>query len=178
MNITAILGAAALVVILLFGGAAYWQYNRANEYQTALSKSEANRIADAKDAKRANDASLKTIADLKESAAELRVRLEFTNNELNDITAANETLKSQNDSWRSRLGAETLKRPKIAARAARIALNRVMRRAECITNFNCRVGPNGEELSDPTTPNKNNKTPRIKPNSSNPSANSRSKPSS
>jgi regulator of replication initiation timing len=129
------------ILLLLATGAASWQYQRANGLQEALATSESARAADQATAKMANERNQQTIRELQAASIQNQIDLGLYAMRQQEIASENDRLRIAADKWRSRLDDETIKRPKVVARAARRAINSGMRRAECITDPDCDPNP-------------------------------------
>lgn len=148
------------VVLALVSAFGAWQYNRANDLVDKLAVSQTAHLADQKQAALVNETNLNTIADMRETAVENQMSLRYVTDQFNSIASANDFLRQQTDKWRSRLDDETFKRPKVVARAARAAISRSMRRAECITDPKCDPNSARKAVTDPSSPSKSKPTKR------------------
>jgi hypothetical protein len=144
----------AAVIIALGGlaiGLAYRHYTGLVDDKARLTADlaaeRADREADRRTFQETQAQNLKTIAALQDEAKHNAQVLADYTIKMERITEQRDRAHAQLDKWRSTLEAETIKRPAVVARAARIAINHSMRRAYALT------APRGGEGDDTGSPN-------------------------
>lgn len=129
------LGAAAAVLMTL--GLAYNHYADLVDDKARLTaelyQQRTERIAEREKLVAVNMHNLQTIHRMELQAREDADTLAHHVEKMERVTAQRDAERAKLDSWRDTLYAETLKRPDVVARAARIAINRSMRYAAGLT---------------------------------------------
>jgi hypothetical protein len=126
------------LVLLLAAGAPIWMHytgliDDRDRLRGELVQERAHREQDRAAFEAAQASQLRAIEEMKAQAAADAVILATHTLRMEQIAAERDRAHAELDRWRKTLDAETLKRPDVAARAARIAINRSMRRAADLT---------------------------------------------
>ena len=132
-------GYVILGVLLVVSGMAatiWFQHREVRNLNRAVATEKANVVIEKANTTRAMQAAVEAETETKKLLArrsEDQRELGLVQGALKKVEAERDENRARLDSWRSRLEAETLKRPEVVERAARIGIERTMKRACQVT---------------------------------------------
>lgn len=116
---------ALLIALGIASGAVYFQQSRIEVLNQNVATARAD-VATARAVVERQQQDMKRLSDRRDKD---QIALTALQVRLSGIRTERDAARARLDSWRGKLDVETIKRPAVVARAARIALNRSMRRA-------------------------------------------------